>query len=104
MTIQTCYETMDLTKYGILQEPCISQDYAYQLTNKKFKKWQARKCGCAQMVDIGVYNTCKHLCAYCYANYQEKKVNENYKDHDPNSTMLIGHLQKEDELLDRKVT
>ncbi len=98
MTIQTCYEDFDFTTYGILNEPCMSKQYAYQLTGKKYKKWQARKCNCVEMVDIGAYNTCPHLCKYCYANYEEKKVRENQKKHDPSSTMLLGKLDSTDEI------
>lgn len=44
----------------------------------------------------GEYNTCKHYCAYCYANYDEKSVNLNWKEHDKNSSLLIGHLKDSD--------
>ena len=29
---------------------------------------QRGACGCAPAKDIGRYDTCPHLCAYCYAN------------------------------------
>ena len=54
------------------------------------------------MVDVGDYNSCKHLCKYCYANYDEAKVNENYSNHNVNSSLLIGHLTDKDTIKVRK--
>ena len=102
MSVQTCYEKNDLTSYGFISSPCISNELAYSLAGKKFPKWKARDCGCVEMVDIGVYNTCKHFCKYCYANYDEKKVIENVKNHDDNSSLLIGYLEENDEIKVRK--
>ena len=102
MSVQMCYEKNDLTSYGFISSPCISNELAYSLTGKKFPKWKARDCGCVEMVDIGVYNTCKHFCKYCYANYDEKKVIENVKNHDDNSSLLIGYLEENDEIKVRK--
>ena len=99
MTLQTCY---DLSEYGFISNPCVSKELALSLTGKKFPKWKARNCGCVEMVDIGVYNTCKHFCKYCYANYDEKKVIENVKNHDDNSSLLIGYLENDDEIKIRK--
>ena len=95
--IQTCFEVVDLTKYGFIKEECLSKEIAYRLTGRKnHKKWNARKCNCVEMVDIGYYNTCHHLCKYCYANYEEKKVLENKNKHNPNSSLLIGELKNDD--------
>ena len=58
-------------------------------------------CNCVEMVDIGVYNTCKHLCKYCYANYDEKEVFNNMKRHDVNSSLLIGHIEEDDVIKER---
>lgn len=102
MEIQTCFEEYDFSEYGFSNSPCISKEVAFHLTGKKYKLWQARKCGCVEMVDIGAYNSCNHLCKYCYANYDEKKVKVNILNHDVNSTMLLGHLESADEIIIRK--
>ena len=100
MTVQTCFEEENLVEYGFIKEDCLSIELAKNLTGKeKFKKWKARtggKCNCVEMVDIGVYNTCSHFCKYCYANYDEKKVAENIKKHDKNSSLIIGTLELDD--------
>ena len=99
MTVQTCFEDRNLVEYGLIKEECLSHELAYKLTGKSYKSWTARKerkCNCVQMVDIGVYNSCKHFCKYCYANYNEKEVINNYKNHNPNSSLLIGELESDD--------
>ena len=104
MTVQTCYENINLVEYGFVKQDCLSKELAYNITGKKFKKWQARgdKCHCVEMVDIGVYNSCRHFCKYCYANYDEKKVIDNFSMHNPNSSLLIGHLNDDDIIKIRK--
>ena len=106
MTVQTCFEEENLVEYGFIKEECLGIELAKKLTGKeKFKKWKARtggKCNCVEMVDIGVYNTCSHFCKYCYANYDEKKVNENIKKHDKNSSLIIGNLEPDDIIKIRK--
>ena len=96
--VELCYEQIDLTKYGILNTPCVSKEQVYEMTKKKFPKWKARNCGCVEMVDIGSYNTCSHFCKYCYANYEEKRIRENQKKHDVSSTLLVGHITNKDEI------
>lgn len=105
MTVQTCFEDKNLVEYGFVEGECLSHTLAYKLTGKTFKNWTARKgnkCKCVQMVDIGVYNSCKHFCKYCYANFDEKKVNENYLNHDENSSLLMGHIKSDDIIKERK--
>lgn len=101
MQIQTCAEPYQLQAYGFSNRPCISPELMYQLTGKlkKYAQNQSRDaCRCLQNVDIGHYNLCTHFCRYCYANYDEKQVQFNLQQHDPKSTMLVGHL-KEDDIL-----
>jgi DNA repair photolyase len=40
---------------------------------------QRKECGCIWSKDIGQYNTCMHLCTYCYANHSETVVRKNYE-------------------------
>ena len=105
MTVQTCFEDKNLVEYGFIKGECLSHELAFKLTGKTYSSWKARKgnkCNCVQMVDIGVYNSCNHLCKYCYANFDEKKVKSIIKNHDPNSSLLIGHLTKDDTIKIRK--
>lgn len=48
------------------------------------------------MVDIRIYNSCPYFCKYCYANFNEEKVKNNFKLHDYNSNLLVGHITKGD--------
>ena len=105
INVHTCAEDRNLTEYGFIKDECMSKELALKLTGKKYKKWKARKnvpCQCVEMVDIGVYNSCKHFCKYCYANFDEIKVKDNYSKHDPNSSLLIGKLNKDDIIKVRK--
>lgn len=105
MSVQTCFEDEDLTQYGFVKGECLSHELAYILTGKKFKSSNVRKekkCECVQMVDIGDYNSCMHMCKYCYANYDEKAVSNNFERHDDNSSLLIGSIQRDDVIKVRK--
>lgn len=105
MSVQTCFEDEDLTEYGFVKCECLSHELAYILTGKKFKSSNVRKekkCECVQMVDIGDYNSCMHMCKYCYANYDEKAVSNNFERHDDNSSLLIGSIQRDDVIKVRK--
>lgn len=99
--VQTCFEKVDLSPFGISQNVCLSVEEAFRFTGKIFPKWKARPCGCVEMVDIGSYNTCSHLCKYCYANYDEQSVKSNRSRHDPKSPLLIGTLQNDQIIKDR---
>lgn len=106
MTVQTCFEENNLVEYGFIKRDCLSATLAYKMTGKtNFKKWSARKekkCNCVEMVDIGYYNCCNHLCKYCYANYDENSILSNVKKHNDNSSLLIGELEKDDLIKVRK--
>lgn len=100
MKIVSCMEN----KYHIGDEKdcCISIKYAFERTGKFFKEWKARDCHCVNMVDVGAYNSCLHGCKYCYANFDSKQIVSNYKIHDVNSSLLIGHLNLDDQVKIRR--
>ena len=60
-------------------------DFHYVIKKKDNKdKGQRPACGCMVSKDIGEYNTCPHLCEYCYANASKETAYVNYKRHEEN--------------------
>lgn len=100
--VMSCNEKNVMKEWGIADGACFSWQKAYTMTGKVFKDWKARNCGCVEMADIGVYNTCRHYCRYCYANYDEKQIRSSCSAHDPESSLLTGHLEQGDEIRVRR--
>lgn len=61
-----------------------------------------QECNCLMENDIGAYNTCGHLCKYCYANSNKGLVIENIKKHNENSPFLIGNNEIGDKITEAK--
>ena len=107
MNLRLCSKEKWLNEYNIDVDGCMRiEDYETSIKNKLNikEKMQARKgyCACYLSNDIGSYNSCPHLCKYCYANGNVDLILRNYKNHDDNSPLLIGHLNKEDKIREAK--
>lgn len=99
--IKTCMEN-DLECYGIDCQGCMTQDVIEKAIGERLiiknKKKAREGCQCLLGHDIGAYNTCLHGCLYCYANVDKEIVLQQYRLHDPDSSLLIGHIQKSDRI------
>lgn len=93
LEIYSCAEPIDLKNLGILHGKCIDDDYIKKVfhidASSEKDKGQRKECGCIESRDIGSYDTCPHLCRYCYANRSDALSLKNYKNHDKNSPSLI---------------
>ena len=97
--IMTCCEGNELEPYGADCGGCMTQEVIEEAIGEYLKVPAQKKniregCRCLLGADIGVYNTCGHVCLYCYANYDRESVEFNRKYHDRRSPLLIGHLNR----------
>jgi hypothetical protein len=108
LLIDTCAEDIDLLKYNITHAGCvddrlISKIIGYNFIAEKDKN-QRLECACVGSIDIGEYNSCPNACVYCYANYSQSIVADNFKRHKQFSPLLIGETNDTDIISERKVS
>jgi len=102
MTIRPCAEGSALAPYGADCSGCMTvKTYETALhcnltVPRNGRNQRNGECACLLGTDIGAYDTCGHLCRYCYANTDPALVRENMKRHDPSSPFLLGHPGPED--------
>lgn len=106
MKIHSCCEKTYLEEYGVDSKGCMSQEILEASIGNKLKAPKRKNiregCNCLIGNDIGAYNSCGHLCIYCYANANKEFVRKNMQKHNPNSSFLIGNSMSEDEVHEAK--
>ena len=102
MIVKPCAEGDELAAYGADCSGCMKiSDYEKAIGRRLIppkKKGARAECACYLSCDIGAYNTCMHLCKYCYANAEPAVVFMQNKLHDPASPFLIGNYMDGDKV------
>lgn len=106
MIIKPCGEDPRLSSTGADCSGCMTQQTFEQAVGQNLilppNPGNRKECACYITNDIGQYNTCGHLCRYCYANADKDTVRRNMRLHDPSSPLLIGNLRPEDKIHEAK--
>ena len=85
MVLKPCAEREDLAKYGADCSGCMTVHtfetalHSRLEVPKRKKNQRNGECACLLGTDIGAYDTCGHLCKYCYANVNSVLVKENMR-------------------------
>lgn len=104
MTLRPCAEGTYLSEYGAdcsgcMTIPMYERAIGHKLLVPRYSPGR-RECACYLSSDIGAYDSCLHLCRYCYANQSREAVLANRKLHDPESPFLIGNYREDDVIRD----
>lgn len=106
LLIKTCAEEI-IFKSGIVKASCVDSALISKILGEEIKaskdKNQRKECLCVESIDIGEYDSCLHLCQYCYANCNNERIRTNSKLHNSKSPLLIGELMPSDIVKDRRV-
>lgn len=104
MLVKPCGEGDFLEEFGADCRGCMTiADYEWAIGQKfdapKLKSPRS-ECACYLTCDIGAYDTCGHLCRYCYANNDTNQVKINIEKHDDDSPFLVGNYRPDDKIHD----
>lgn len=107
MKIGSCAENIDLKECGMEHNCCIDKTLIEDIIGCRLDvekdRNQRQECGCMESVEIGMYDTCKNGCNYCYANDRVERVIKNCSNYDPKSPLLCGVIDENDKITERKV-
>lgn len=94
-----CQKFTDIAKAnGMTVKTCCGSERKWQCMNVRIRA----RSNCLLGSDIGAYDSCRHLCRYCYANMDKERVLKNMQQHDPMSPFLIGNSQPGDKVTEAK--
>ena len=104
MVVKGCAEGRDMEPFGVDCSGCVTAATWERALGQRLRvpaqKPLREGCACVPGNDIGAYNTCGHLCRYCYANQDADSVRRNMRAHDPQSPFLIGRGTPDDVIHD----
>lgn len=107
MVVKPCGEGQFLSEYGADCSGCMTVATYEKAIGQRLivpnKKPARKECACYLSGDIGAYDSCGHLCRYCYANNDLEAVKRNMKLNDPDSPFLIGNYKEGDVIHDVKM-
>lgn len=107
LKLMACSEGEALKAAGIEKASCIDEKLIGSILGQDIRIGkdpnQRANCVCAASIDIGAYNTCRHGCLYCYANFSQTAAQNNFLSHDPASPLLVGNIHPEDKITKRKL-
>lgn len=93
ITLYACCQDA-LVEGKVRRAHCVDGDLLAELFPDRPLVSEARptrqQCGCVASRDIGMYDTCRFGCVYCYANRGPEIAAARRRTHDPNGEMLVG--------------